>query len=258
MMKKKVNNRIQSFDDYHMAIIFQNLVKEIKCRMNMKLFISSLIGFILFLSLIQPASAQEHPPFWNQIQKFKHEDSIQMPPKNAILFIGSSSIRKWTFLKKSFPKYTVINRGFGGATIPDVIRYAKDIIFPYHPKQIVIYCGDNDAASSVKMSANSVLNRFKNLYALIRSRLPNVKISYISIKPSPSRKRFFPVMQMANWEIRTFLKNEYHTSFIDIWHLMLNDYGQPRRELFGQDMLHMNKKGYAIWKKAIKPDLLKN
>lgn len=215
-----------------------------------------LLGVSFLLFLIQPVLAQQqHPPFWNDIQQFKHQDSLKPPPQKAILFIGSSSIRKWTDVQQDFPKHTVINRGFGGSTLPDVIRYADDIIFPYHPKQIVIYCGDNDAASSSKISSDSILNRFKRLYHLIRSRLPRTEVTYISIKPSPSREKLFPVMQMANWEIKQFLKDERRTDFVDIWHLMMDDYGQPRKELFGSDMLHMNKKGYAIWQKAIQPYL---
>jgi lysophospholipase L1-like esterase len=225
--------------------------------MKSKITVKSLFCLGFFIFLIHPAFAQQHPPFWKAIQQFKHQDSTQMPPKHAILFIGSSSIRFWTDLQKDFPGHTVINRGFGGSTLPDVIRYAEDIIFPYHPKQIVIYCGDNDAASSDKISADSILNRFKHLFKLIRSKLPGTEVTYISIKPSPSREKFFPVMQKANWEIRLFLKNQQRADFVDIWHLMLNDYGQPRKGLFRSDMLHMNKKGYAIWTKAIKPVLLK-
>ncbi len=200
---------------------------------------------------------QSKPAFWNDIQQFKSQDKDHFPPKKSILFVGSSSFRKWTNVQDYFPEHKIINRGFGGSTLPDVIRYAKDIIFPYQPKQIVIYCGDNDAASSDKISADSILNRFKKLYQLIRTRLPKTKVSYVSIKPSPSREHFFPVMQKANWEIKNFLKNQKHADFIDIWHLMLDDYGQPIKALFGSDMLHMNKKGYAIWKKAIQPHLVK-
>lgn len=225
----------------------------------MKRIIFNLVTSLLFSFLLLPSFAQvSHPPFWNEIQHFRHEDSLQAPPQHAILFVGSSSFRKWTDVQDYFPGYKIINRGFGGSTLPDVIRYADYIIFPYHPKEIVIYCGDNDAAASPAITADSILNRFKTLYYLIRKRLPKTKIAYVSIKPSPSREQFFPVMQLANWEIQQFLKKEPRTSFVDVWHLMLDDHGQPVKSLFGSDMLHMNKTGYEIWAKAIKPDLLKN
>src|SRR5882757_5846520 len=95
-------------------------------------------------------------PFIDDIKAFKKQDSISFPPKQAILFVGSSSFTKWKDVADYFPGYTIINRGFGGSSIPDVIRYANDIIFPYHPKQIVIYCGENDLAASDTVSAQMV------------------------------------------------------------------------------------------------------
>ena len=132
--------------------------------------IKILIAF-LFLFSFKNVKAQ-HTPFWEDIQNFKKQDSIHFPPKNAILFVGSSSFTKWTDVQNYFPGYKIINRGFGGSSLPDVIRYADDIIFPYHPKQIVIYCGENDLAASDTATAQIVFNRFKELFALIRKKLP--------------------------------------------------------------------------------------
>lgn len=215
----------------------------------------SCLCFLIFMGTATALS--QNLPFHNEIRHFKQEDSIKMPPRHAILFVGSSSFRKWTDVQQYFPDHKIINRGFGGSTLPDVIRYAPEIIFPYDPKQIVIYCGDNDAASSSAITADSIFNRFHRLYTLIRSKLPRTKITYVSIKPSPSRQKFFPVMEKANWQIRTFLEGQKHASYADIWHPMLDDHGQPRPELFTSDMLHMNAKGYAIWQKVIRPELLK-
>src|SRR4029079_19167114 len=94
---------------------------------------------LLFLVFVKVLIAQENPPFWDDIQAFKKQDSIKPPQKHAILFVGSSSFTKWTDVQTYFPGYTIINRGFGGSTLTDVMRYANDIIFPYDPKEIVIY-----------------------------------------------------------------------------------------------------------------------
>ncbi len=104
-----------------------------------------------------------------------------------------------------FPGYTIINRGFGGSTFPDVIFYAPEIIFPYHPKQVVIYCGDNDLASSDAVTADTVFERFKTLFELIRTNLPGENILFVSIKPSPSRIRLKEKMEKANLLIQTYL-----------------------------------------------------
>ena len=196
-------------------------------------------------------------PFSDEIREFKKQDSIQFPPANAILFVGSSSFRKWHDVSNYFPGYTIINRGFGGSTLPDVIRYADDIIIPYHPKQVVIYCGDNDFASSDKVTADTVFERFKTLFEIIRSKLPGADILFVAVKPSPSRKRLWPKMKQGNLLIKTFLSLQTHAHFIDIWSAMLNADGTGKKELYEPDMLHMKANGYAIWQKAIAPYLSK-
>lgn len=212
--------------------------------------------FFFFLLSFAFVNAQ-NAPFHSEIQHFKTQDSIHFPPKDAILFLGSSSFRKWEDVRSYFPGYTIINRGFGGSTIPDAIRYANDIIFPYQPKQILIYEGDNDLASSDKITPDSVLNRFEKLFTLIREKLPNTSIAFVAIKPSPSRQKLMPKMQEANSLIKDFLKNKKNTAFIDVYHKMLNKDGTPIKDIFLEDELHMNAKGYQIWQKAIQPYLLK-
>ena len=179
------------------------------------------------------------------------------PPPGAILFVGSSSFRKWADVNSYFPGFTIINRGFGGSTFPDVIRYAPDIIFPYHPKQVVIYCGDNDLASSDIISADTVFERFRVLFELIRTNLTGENILFVSIKPSPSRARLKEKMEQANLLIQTYLSLQQHAAFADVYHKMLNPDGSVMTDIFLEDNLHMNAKGYAIWQKVIAPYLSK-
>ena len=146
-------------------------------------------------------------PFADEIQHFKKKDSLHYPETGPILFVGSSSFRIWTSLQEDFPGYPIINRGFGGSTYPDLVRYINEIIFPYHPKQVVIYCGDNDLASSPSITADSVVNRFIQYFNLIRAKLPDADILFVSIKPSPSRAALMPSVEKANTMIRDFLGN---------------------------------------------------
>jgi len=214
-----------------------------------------LISILLFFLPIVVFA--QHPPFWDEIQAFKKQDSIKPPPQHAILFVGSSSFRFWTTAQQDFPGYTIINRGFGGSSLPDVIRYENDIIFAYHPKQVVIYCGDNDLAASDNVTAGLVFSRFKELFTSIRKKLPSTSIVFVSIKPSPSRQKLMPKMDSANKMIKSFLSKNKKTAFVDVYHKMLNADGTPRDELFREDKLHMKPNGYAIWTAALKPYLLK-
>ncbi|HEY4966269.1 MAG TPA: GDSL-type esterase/lipase family protein [Puia sp.] len=196
-------------------------------------------------------------PFAEDIAAFKKQDQLHPPPSDAILFVGSSSFTKWKDVGDYFPGYTIINRGFGGSTLPDVIRYADEIIIPYHPKQVVIYCGDNDLAFSDAITADSVLERFRVLFEGIRSKLPGENIVYISIKPSPSRVRLKEKVDQANLLIKTYLSLNRNTAYVDVYHKMLNPDGSIMSNIFLEDSLHMNASGYAIWQKAILPYLSK-
>jgi len=196
-------------------------------------------------------------PYAEDILAFKKQDSVSFPAKNAILFIGSSTFTKWTDVQSYFPSKRIINRGFGGSTLPDVIRYADDIIFPYNPKQIIIYCGENDLASSDTVTADMVVQRFKELYTIIRSKLPKVPVVYIGMKPSPSRRNLFGKMMVANGSIRDFLEERPGDYFIDVYYPMMQKNNQPNGALFTDDSLHMNADGYKLWQRIMNPYLVK-
>jgi lysophospholipase L1-like esterase len=194
-------------------------------------------------------------PFAEDIAAFKKRDSVSFPPKNAILFVGSSSFTNWKDVQNYFPQFMILNRGFGGSSVSDVIRYADDIIFPYQPKQIVIYCGENDLAATDSVTGEMVYRRFVQLFAVIRNKMPEVSVAFISLKPSPSRWHLKDKMIAANKSIKKYLRKKKNAAFIDVYHKMLNKDGTPMPEIFIEDNLHMNAKGYTIWQKIIEPYL---
>src|ERR1700744_1074224 len=147
-------------------------------------FLKKLTLVLLCTGFAFAANAQR---FKADIQHFKTQDSLNPPAQHSILFEGSSSFTKWRDVQDYFPDYPIINRGFGGSTLPDVIHYESDIIFPYDPKQIVIYCGENDIAASDTVTGEMVYERFKTLFTDIRNQFPKCPIIYISMKPSPLR-----------------------------------------------------------------------
>ncbi len=237
-------------------MIYQHVctrLKEWKC---------TLLFFLLFASVTsgsQPVAQlyNSAPPFWEDIVAFKMQDSAQPPPAHPVLFVGSSSFTRWEDINNDFPGYGVVNRGFGGSTLLDVIRYAYDIILPYQPRQVVIYCGENDLAAADSISAAEVVVRFKTLYGMIRQNIPGATISFVSIKPSPVREKIQAKVKEANKQIKAFLSTQRQAQFIDIYKAMLDTNGHMREELYVDDRLHMKPEGYVIWKKIITPYLLK-
>ena len=217
-------------------------------------FLSKCFILLAFLAIAENAISQ---PFINEIKAFRRADSITAPPKNAILLIGSSSFTNWKDVAKYFPDQTIINRGFGGSSLPHMTMYAEDIIFKYNPKQIIIYCGENDLTGGPSITADTIFNRVKKLHQLIRSRYKKVPIAYISMKPSPSREKYLETMQKGNAMIKSFMEHEKRSSYIDVYSSMLDANGKILTHIFLSDKLHMNAEGYKIWQGVIAPYLVK-
>jgi lysophospholipase L1-like esterase len=214
---------------------------------------------ILLLCLLSAgfaATAQTtEPPFRKEIDAFKKKDSVQMPPANSILFVGSSSFTKWTDVQDYFPGYPILNRGFGGSSLPDVIRYVDEVIIRYNPKQIVMYCGENDIAGSDTIKPTTVLQRFQKLFSLIRSKLPKTPIAFVSLKPSVSRWAMEARFVETNKLVKDFLSKQKNTKFINVHNAMLTADGSVMTDIFIADNLNMNAKGYKIWQPIILPYL---
>ncbi|MDH3711676.1 MAG: hypothetical protein OER04_17430 [Cyclobacteriaceae bacterium] len=136
------------------------------------------VGVLLLVTAVSPA---QHPPFFDEIQTFKKADQQKMPPQGATLFVGSSSIRLWKSLAKDFPDLTVINRGFGGSTLEHLLWYLDDVVLPYEPQQIVIYCGENDIATGT-ITPEQVLHRVQILMMKIRVAYPQVPVFFVSLR----------------------------------------------------------------------------
>ena len=200
--------------------------------------------------------AQNKPRFANEVQTIKQYDKIYAPPKNPVLFVGSSSFGLWSDLERTFAEYAALNRGVGGTVINEITYYINDLIIPYNPRQIFLYVGENDVPDE-RTTSDSILQRTKHLLTLIRERLPKVPIVYISMKPSPSREKYLDKLLVANKLISEYIGTQTDMHFIDVCSLMLTPEGKPRPELFREDRLHMNSLGYDIWIKEIKPLLLK-
>jgi len=189
------------------------------------------------------------------IASFEAADGKAPPPQNALLFIGSSSIVGWKTLATDFPNHASINRGFGGSELADSVRYAPRIVWPYKPCMVLLYAGDNDLAAG--KTPQKVESDWIEFVRVAREKLPDTPIAFIAIKPSPSRVKLMPKALETNTRIKSWIAAhpDDKVLYIDIWNPMLNADGQPRAELFGKDMLHMNREGYKLWTQIVAPFL---
>lgn len=229
--------------------------------MRMKLPLPGLLlaNLLFWPAAISAQNAAPNPPHhqqWeNTIQAFEAADKTNPPPRNAVLLIGSSSIRLWKDAPGQFPEYQLINRGFGGSHLSDSVAFVERIVIPYQPKLILLYAGDNDITA--KKSPEQVCADFKAFVAKVQTALPETRIAFIAIKPSPSRIKFIEPIKAANRLIQEFIAGNPKLNYVDIFTPMLGADGQPRVELFVSDQLHLNAAGYKLWAGIVKPVLEK-
>lgn len=219
---------------------------------------------LLALALALPAAAHSlsaptgpppdavSSPVWEQdMRRFAEMETTAPPPRDAVLFVGSSSIRLWDSLAEDFAGTPVINRGFGGSEIRDSTWYADRIVIPHAPHSIVLYAGENDLNSG--RTPAQVRADFAAFVDRVRRDLPDTRIAFIAIKPSPSRAHLLEAVREANAQVHEEAALRENVDFIDVFTPMLGPDGQGRRELFGADMLHMNAAGYALWREIVAP-----
>lgn len=189
--------------------------------------------------------------FEDEIKQFEEADQNHPPPKGAILFAGSSSIRLWSTVAKDFAPLPVINRGFGGSTTPELLHYADRIVYKYDPSVIVYYCGENDIASDTPPQV--AFQNFKKFIGETEKRLPNATVVFISAKPSPDRWARWKSFQQFNSMVEQFAHNRPSLRYVDISKQLLAANGEPDTSLFVEDKLHLNTSGYAKWAAVLKP-----
>ncbi len=216
----------------------------------------NLLMIFLTLRAVGPSMAHAAKTVGNQwkrtIQKFEASDKKVPPPKNGILFTGSSSIRMWK-LDRSFRDLPVINRGFGGSTYADLNQFFDRLVVPHAPKAIVLYSGDNDIARGD--SVEQIMAEFKNFVARVHKTLPDAKVFVFPIKPSVSRWALWDKMRNVNQRIATLAESDPRLTYVDGATPLLDRNGQPRADLLLKDGLHMNAHGYRIWTDLLRPYL---
>ena len=197
------------------------------------------------------APALDPTRFEADIRAFEVADRASPPPLGGVVFIGSSSIQAWRTLAADFPGVPVLNRGFGGSTLADVVYYADRILLPYRPRLVVLYAGDNDLA--LGRTPERVLGDYRALVARLRAARPGALVAFVAIKPSPARRIYIDRVREANRLIRTEIARDSLQVYVDVFTPMLDASGQPRPELFVADSLHLTRAGYLLWRALLAP-----
>ncbi|MCW7536586.1 SGNH/GDSL hydrolase family protein [Aquabacterium sp. A7-Y] len=199
---------------------------------------------------VSPLGSALASPWDESFAAFERADRDRPPPPGGVVFVGSSSIRLWGGLEQQFElPPVVLKRGFGGSTMRDCAEHVQRLVMPYKPRLVVVYAGDNDLAQG--RTPEQVLASFEAFVAAVRRELPETRIAYVSIKPSPSRSRLLEQARRTNALIELYSRRAEAVDYIDVFSAMLGPDGQPRPELFAADALHLNEAGYSLWKTVI-------
>jgi lysophospholipase L1-like esterase len=190
-----------------------------------------------------------------ELQNFEAIDATNPPPRHPIVFTGSSSIRMWTDLTTDFPSYPVVNRGFGGSELGDVNQFFDRLILQYRPKQVVVFAGVNDIASG--KSVERVVADLKTLVDRLHAELPKTRFVYLSLSLNPSRWDQREKVRAVNRAAAELLSHDPRDTFLDTTSVMLGADGQPKPGIYRDDKLHMNRKGYDLWKPIVERVLVK-
>ena len=173
-------------------------------------------------------------------------------PPGGVLFVGSSSIRRWD-LERCFPGLGALNRGFGGSQLSDAVHYADQLMISCRPRLILLYEGDNDIAFG--KSPSQIRDDFRELADRVLEALPETHLVFLTIKPSPARWERWPVMRETNRLIAEVCETDDRLEVLDVGTALLGDNGQPRAVLYREDGLHLNEAGYDRWSSVVRPRL---
>jgi lysophospholipase L1-like esterase len=221
--------------------------------MKKKLGSGLLVVLIFTLTFHVVAIGQDPLRFADEIEAFSKR-TVPIGDQPLVIFTGSSSIRGWTGIEKYFPGYRILNHGFGGSQMSDLLYFLNECLLKYQPDQVFIYEGDNDLSSG--KTSKEIVGTAKKIIEGIHNTLPSTRIAFISPKPSPARWHLKSAFLELNEQLEMLSKENQLVDFIDIWTKMMGPDGTVMKDIFKEDELHMNEKGYHIWALTIKPFLI--
>lgn len=194
--------------------------------------------------------------FDKEISAFEKADARRMPAPGQVLFTGSSSMKNWhKELASDFNGLQVLGRGFGGSNMVDLLHHMDKVVIKYKPRAVVVYEGDNDLKEG--LSVDEILHNYQRFYKRLNSKLPGCRLYVLSIKPSPSRLKFWPQAIEANKKLKSWCESKPNAIWVDVATCLLNEEEKPRPDFFLSDHLHLNRKGYEAWRDAARPVIMK-
>ena len=192
--------------------------------------------------------------FEKEIRNYEKQDSISMPAKGQILFIGSSSFRIWKTFATDLAGISAINRGFGGSTMTDALYYFDRMVVKYSPSTVVVYEGDNDLNKG--KSPEDLAKEYEDFSNRLKKALPKTKLVYLAVRPSLARIAIVDKQKQFNSWLADYCKSQKGRFFLDMHSPFYLPDGTVMPDIFVADRLHLNEKGYLIFSAKIREFIL--
>jgi lysophospholipase L1-like esterase len=213
-----------------------------------------LVAALALLCAIPVRAQQQGTDKWEKdVAAFEAADRLKPPPKGEILFVGSSTIVNWD-VALHFPDLRIISRGLWGSALIDTLRYVDRLVIPYEPRLVVVYAGENEVdwgGTSEEVGA-----QFERFARAVHAKLPQTRILFIGLKPTPQRWLVIDRIRITNALIRAICQRDDRLAFLDVDGVMMGWDERPRRELFQEDGLHLSPEGYRLWSTLVRPFLV--
>ena len=190
-----------------------------------------------------------------EIEAFEKLDETRVYPDDAILFIGSSSIRLWKTLEEDMKPFNFIQRGYGGAHFRDMVFFTERILADHKLSMVVCFVANDISGSSRDGTPKEVLGLFKLFVKQVREKHPTIPILQIAVTPTKSRWKYWDKINQVNNLIKAYYEKRENLYFVNTVPAYLDKDGQPKPEWFVSDQLHLNTEGYEVWNGLIKSEI---
>ena len=191
------------------------------------------------------------------VEKLAEKAAADPREEIDVVFFGSSSIRLWKGLEEMMAPLSVANRGYGGATVRDILVNYDKLMAQYRPKAFVIFCDNDLCGNSVDLSVSGVLDHYRLLFDRLDQDYPGVPVFFLSWKYSGLRAFMRDTQRLVNDVMADYASGSEQVTFVDVNSTLLLPDGDINPALFESDNLHINREGYLLWTSVLKPHLLK-
>lgn len=194
------------------------------------------------------------PVYVSTVETWVAHDDLAAGPEAPLVFVGSSSIRRWEDLARSYRDHRSVQRGFGGAQLGDVAWFADDLVNRHNPRGVVVFAGTNDVAFGV--DPDTVVARFR----CFRERVwiahgQDLPVFFIGITPTPSRWSGWDAANAVNEAVAVLAEDDPGLVYVDVPSAFLETGGPPDSDLFVSDQLHLSASGYALWDSVLRAEI---